>query len=528
MDVTRAAHDWLAVDPDPETRAELEALIAGPRSELEARFDGRLQFGTAGLRAALGAGPQRMNRVIVRRTAAAVGRWLVVRGLGDRGVVVGYDGRKNSEVFAHDSAGVLATLGVRVYLLRGEHPTPVVATFATKVRSGAAVVVTASHNPPADNGYKVFLGDGSQIVPPVDAEIAALIVDDDDIEVASLDHPLISACEVEAREWYHEVVTASVRRDRSVDPSGLRVAYTPLHGVGRDVLLEAFARTGLAAPYVVTEQAEPDAAFPTVSFPNPEEPGSMDLVLDLARTIDADLVLANDPDADRLGMAIPVSGGGFRVLKGDEIGWLFADHLLRLTSGPDRLVVTTLVSSSLLAKMAAAHGVQFRETFTGFKWIGHTRRLNPNLRFVMGYEQALGYLVTDLPNDKDGIAAAVLMTEIAASVRAAGSTLEARLAAIEATYGRHVIADASVRLDPAVGQARVRSIARNPPTHLAGREVTRSTWVEEATLLRLWCGDSVRVQIRPSGTEPKVKVYVEVIDSEAEAFIGAAVALLDS
>jgi phosphomannomutase len=275
----------------------------------------------------------------------------------------------------------------------------------------------------------------------------------------------------------------------------------------------------------VQEQFDPDAAFPTVAFPNPEEPGAMDLVMALAREVGADIALANDPDADRLGVAIPMPDGGWRRLGGDEIGWLLADHILARTHGADRLVVTTLVSSSLLGRMAEEAGVHYAETFTGFKWIAETARRHPELRFVFGYEQALGYLVTDQPRDKDGITAAVLMAEVAARARADGRTLQGRLDGIAARFGRHVSVERSVRMEPAVAAVRVAELRSRPPESLAGRAVDEVTAYEEANLLRLQCGAS-RVQVRPSGTEPKLKVYGEGVGEDPNPFVEAVVSLL--
>ena len=309
------------------------------------------------------------------------------------------------------------------------------------------------------------------------------------------------------------------------DVPGVGVAYTAMHGVGGSTLLAAFERSGLPAPFVVAEQQQPDGSFPTVAFPNPEEPGAMDLLMARATETGALLALANDPDADRLGAAIPDRTGGWRRLTGDEIGWLLADHVLNHTSGDDRLVITTLVSSSLLERMAAAHGVHFRETYTGFKWIGRVALDHPELRFVFGYEQALGYLVRQQPMDKDGITAGVALAEVAALAAAEGVSLQDRLDALATRFGRHVVADLSIRLDPALAAAKVAALRADPPTEVAGRAVTGVEWFEEAGLLRLWVGD-VRLQIRPSGTEPKVKLYGEAIEEDPAPLLGALAAVL--
>jgi phosphomannomutase len=513
---------WLAAEPDDDVRVELAELIEHGGDELAARFAGRLQFGTAGLRGAIGAGPLRMNRLVVRQAAAGLARHLLdtVDDAASRGVLIGFDARRKSDDFALDTARVMAAAGIRAMVFDRPVPTPVVAWSITDLGVAAGVVVTASHNPPADNGYKVYLGTGSQIVPPHDAQIAARIdeVDPCAVELAAADHPLIEHLGPDQVERYVASIP-TVRRRPEVP--GVTVAYTAMHGVGGEVLLRAFQAAGLPSPVVVPEQFEPDGTFPTVSFPNPEEPGAMDLLLAVAAAAGAEVALANDPDADRLGVAIPTPDGGWRRLGGDEIGWLFADHILRHGEGADRLVVTTLVSSSLLADMAAAHGVHSAETFTGFKWIGHTVLERPDQRFVFGYEQALGYLVAERPLDKDGISAAVLFAEIAAVAAAEGTTLQARLDDIAERFGRHVIAERSVRMEPVVGAAAVRAMLESPPTELDGRRVVEVMSFPEADLLRLQLDGGARVQIRPSGTEPKVKLYGEGVGVDPAPLLDA-------
>jgi phosphomannomutase len=528
-DVRAPAEAWLAVDPDEETRLELQTLVAaaerGDPGPLEERFAGRLQFGTAGLRGELGAGPMRMNRVTVRRATAGLVRHLLAQSpdAAERGLVIGYDARHKSDVFARDTAGVAAALGMRALLMCTARPTPVLAWSVPHLGAVAGVMVTASHNPPRDNGYKVFLGDGSQIVSPVDVEIAAAIdaVDLAAIEVAP-DDPRIVTLDDAPVEAYLRAVPAVRLRPELTD---VTVAYTPMHGVGAATLLAAFERAGWPRPAIVAEQAAPDPDFPTVAFPNPEEPGAMDLLLALAAGVGADVALANDPDADRLGAAIPAPDGGWRRLTGDELGWLLADHILRHTTGADRLVVTTLVSSSLLGRMAKAAGVHHAETFTGFKWIAKTIRDRPDQRFMFGYEQALGYLVARAPRDKDGITAAVLMAEVAALARAEGVTLQDRLDDLTRRFGRHVTAERSLRMEPPVAAARVAALRAAPPATLAGRPVDEVVEFPEANLLRLVCGRS-RVQVRPSGTEPKVKVYGEGVEEDPTPLIDALADLL--
>lgn len=523
-DVVGRARTWMAEDPDPETRAELAALVdTDDHAELARRFAGTLRFGTAGLRGALGAGPMRMNRVVVRRAAAGLARYLLdtVPDAARRGVVIGYDARRNSDVFALDTARVLAGAGLRALLLPEPLPTPVAAYAITKRGAAAGVVVTASHNPAGDNGYKVYLGTGAQIVPPQDTDIAQRIDAVEslaDVAVAEPDHPLIERLGDEVLDAY----LAHVPSVRLVPGArDVVVAHTALHGVGERIVVAAFNRAGLPAPHVVASQAEPDPDFPSVAFPNPEEPGAMDAVEALARDVGADLALASDPDADRMGVAIPLADGRWRRLSGDEIGWLLADHILTHTRGDDRLVVTTLVSSSLLGRMAAAAGVGYAETYTGFKWIAQAVLERPERRFVFGYEQALGYLVSAVPLDKDGITAAVAMAELAAVARAEGSSVAERLTAIEARFGHHRIAARSVAMATDAMAAVMDALRADPPDTIAGVAVTAVEDHRAADLIRFSCGDGARVQVRPSGTEPKIKVYVEVIDADPEPLADA-------
>jgi phosphomannomutase len=526
------AEKWLLAEPDEDMRQELQALIDGSGHELDERFSGRLMFGTAGLRAEVGAGPNRMNRLVVRQAAAGLVDYLLrgVEGSAEAGILIGFDARRKSDVFAFDTARVAAARGMKAMLLPQLLPTPVLAWNISRIGVAAGVMVTASHNPPQDNGYKVYLGSGAQIVPPHDELISDAIesFDATSIELASEDSPLIQILGDECIDEYIKWLP-SVRLCRDVPR--IKVAYTAMHGVGGDTALRAFASAGFDQPVVVASQQEPDGSFPTVSFPNPEEPGAMDLVIDLARRSGAAIALANDPDADRLGVAIPVTGetsGEWRLLRGDEIGWLLGDHILRHTNGDDRLVVTTLVSSSLLGKMAHKHGVAFEETFTGFKWIADAAMKRSDKRLVFAYEQALGYLVADQPLDKDGISAALLMTEIATLAVHDGVTVQQRLDQIAAEYGQHVTAELSVKMSPSDGAAVVEELRANPPMMIGGRQVVGVEDFPEANLLRLWLdevgGRGVRLQIRPSGTEPKVKLYGEAVDmneSELQKLLAA-------
>jgi phosphomannomutase len=518
---------WLAAEPDDDIRNELQALIDGDPAELAVRFADRLQFGTAGLRAAVGAGPLRMNRLVVQQAAAGLAQYLLETDsdVRRRGVVIGYDARRKSDVFALDTARVMAAVGIPSRLFDQRVATPVLAWSITELDAAAGIVVTASHNPPADNGYKVYLGDGAQIVPPHDVGISACIdaIDPTRVPMVAADDSLISAVGEELVDAY---VAAVPKVRRRPELTGVPVAYSAMHGVGGATLVRAFQAAGFDPPHVVAEQFEPDGTFPTVSFPNPEEPGAMDLLMEVAERVGAQLAIANDPDADRLAAAIPQPDGTWRRLGGDEIGWLFADYLLAFEHDPDRLVVTTLVSSSLLAKMATHHGVHSAETFTGFKWIARAVLDRPELKFVLGYEQALGYLVAERPLDKDGISAAVLFAELAAAAAADGRTLQEWLDDIAARYGHHILADASVRMTPVEAAAKVAALRAEPPIEIGGRSVLGTEEFPEADLLRFELDGGVRVQIRPSGTEPKVKLYGEAVDEDPAPFVAALAALL--
>ena len=511
---------WLTAEPDEDIRFELQQLLDGDPEELNRRFEDRLLFGTAGLRAEIGAGPMRMNRLVVRQAAAGLVDYLLrtVDGAAQAGILIGFDARRKSDVFALDTARVAAARGMKAWLLPHVVPTPVLAWNITEIGAAAGVMVTASHNPPRDNGYKVYLGSGAQIVPPHDELISQVIArfDPTSVELAPEDSPLIEILGGECVDNYLRWLPAVRLRP---DVRSIKVAYTAMHGVGGATALAAFSAAGFERPIFVADQQAPDGTFPTVAFPNPEEAGAMDQVIDLARRLGAVIALANDPDADRLGVAIPLSESGsgeWRLLRGDEIGWLLGDHILRHTKGDDRLVVTTLVSSSLLGKMARYHGVDFEETFTGFKWIADAAIRRSDKRLVFAYEQALGYLVASRPLDKDGITAAVLMAEVAALAREEGTTIQGRLDDIAEQYGGHVIAEMSVKMSPADGAAAVERLRVDPPTTIGGRKVVAVEDFAEANLLRVWLdevgGRGVRLQVRPSGTEPKVKLYGEAVD----------------
>ena len=504
---------WIADDPDPRTRQELSLLVATHEwDEIDDRFAGRLQFGTAGLRGALGAGPNRMNRATVTRAAAGLASYVTANGGGR--VVVAFDARHDSDMFAVDTVEVMRGAGIEAFLFPRPVPTPVLAYAILRLGCAAGVMVTASHNPAADNGYKVYLGEGSQIVPPADVEISAAM----DAVGRLTDLPRGRGWTVVGDDLVEAYISALA--GQTLTPArDVRVAYTPLHGVGRDVLLPAFARAGFPAPMVVREQAAPDPDFPTVPFPNPEEPGAMDLAVALGAT--ADLVIANDPDADRCCVAV-----GDRVLSGDELGVLLADHVLRNTKGSERLVVTTIVSSTMLRRMAAAHGVHYAETLTGFKWI--VRANPPGTRFVFGYEEAIGYCIgavrgPGVVRDKDGIGAALAIAELAADLKTHGRTLLDRLDELCHQYGLHATAQWSVRVSELDQIAAAMTTLRSAqPTSLGGHPVARTvdllsdpTGLPPTDGLTFWLGSAEapygRVVVRPSGTEPKLKAYLEVV-----------------
>lgn len=527
-EIRTVATAWRDAEPDDDIRREIDELSAGPTDVLRERFTGGLEFGTAGLRAAIGAGPRRMNRLVVRRAAAG----LVDRLLADdvraaeRGLVVGWDARPKSRDFAVDTARVAAARGMKVFLMPHEVPTPVLAWNITRLGCAAGVMVTASHNPPSDNGYKVYLGTGAQIVPPVDTEIAAAIdaLEPTQIPLSPADDPLIVHLDESVIDDYaHFVPTVALVPRSRLAGVDVIVAYTALHGVGGDVVRRVLESHGGLRLAVVESQQQPDGTFPGVPFPNPEEPGAMDAVIDLGRRVDADVALANDPDADRLGVAIPTSDGGWRRLAGDEIGWLLADHVLAHTSGDDRLIVSTLVSSSLVGRMARDAGVHFEESYTGFKWIADVARRFPDERLVFAYEQALGYLVGGDPLDKDGIGAALVMVEIARLAESEGTTIEGRLEAIAGRFGAYRTAEVSVAMSPDNGTRVVERFRSTPPNEIGGRLVSSIESHPEASLVRVYLSgpNSVRVQIRPSGTEPKVKLYGEAIDVDPTPFLHA-------
>lgn len=515
-ELRRQAEKWLADDPDPASRDELGALLAGlpaTAAELAARFAGRLTFGTAGLRGPVRAGPNGMNRAVVRAAAAGLVAYLDAQATPGP-VVIGYDARHGSAAFAAETAAVVTGTGRPALVLPRPLPTPVLAFTVHASGAAAGVMVTASHNPPADNGYKVYLGDGAQIVPPVDVEIEAAIRAVGPLSAV----PLGDAGRVLPEDVVESYLDAAAAVVDPGTPRELTVAYTPLHGVGRQVFESALRRAGFAAPAVVVEQAEPDPDFPTVSFPNPEEPGATDLLLAVARAVDADVAIAHDPDADRCAVAVP-GPDGWRLLTGDEVGALLADHLMR--RGATGTFATTIVSSSLLRAICTARRRPYAETLTGFKWIVRAADDNDLPPLAFGYEEALGYAVApDLVRDKDGTSAALLVAELAAVLRASGATLLDRLDELAAEFGLHVTGQLSVRVDDltliAAAMARLRA-AR--PSSLLGRPVTEARDLLPDADVVILRADGARVVVRPSGTEPKLKAYLEVVEP-----VGAGVA----
>jgi phosphomannomutase len=536
QDLIERATSWRDDDPDEATRAELSALLedagigdVAACAQLADRFAGMLEFGTAGLRGAMGAGPNRMNRSIVIRAAAGLTAYLRETS-PEPLVVIGFDARHSSDVFARDTAAVVVAAGGRAMVLPRPLPTPVLAFAIRHLGADAGVMVTASHNPARDNGYKVYLGDGSQIVPPSDAQIAAHIARVNlvaDVPRAGSGWTTLNDDVLEA---YLDAAVAVVAPD---SPRELSVVHTSLHGVGSEVVVAAFTRAGFNAPIVVASQSEPDPEFPTVSFPNPEEPGAIDAALALAARVHPDLVLANDPDADRCAVAVPDPAAvtvdnpaGWRMLRGDEVGSLLGAHILSRGVSADAVFANSIVSSRQLAAMAADAGIRHEETLTGFKWISRVA----GLRY--GYEEAIGYCVD--PHqvaDKDGISAALMLAEMAAGLRAQGRSLLDVLDDLSVTHGVHATDAFAVQVDDLTLLGTLMSRLRTrPPTDLGGVPVARiddlakgSEQLPSTDGLRYFLEDDSRVIVRPSGTEPKLKIYLEaIVTVEASSGLPAA------
>ena len=522
MDHLSAAKTWLEQDPDPVTKLELKELIESKnQEELAARFGSRLEFGTAGLRGELGAGPNRMNQIVVAQTALGIARFLkknessYLDAAGQLSVVIGYDGRVNSDVFAKLSAEVFAYEGIRAKLFSQMVPTPVAAFAGRQLSASATVVVTASHNPPRDNGYKVYLGGEnghSQLVPPQDAQIAneieqiasntkfSEIARSDDFEY--LEDSEIDAYQARALELIGN--SENLRAQRAA----IKIVYTAMHGVGHRYLAEIFNSAGFQI-HSVEEQQEPDGSFPTVAFPNPEEPGAMDLSFGLAEAIAADLVIANDPDADRLAVGY---GNPPRMLTGDQVGVLLADLMAQKGA---RVIANSIVSEDL-SQLAEHHGIGYEQTLTGFKWISKVANLD------YGYEEALGYCVDPhYTPDKDGITAALLIAELASELRAKGKTLGDELARLESLYGESATGQVSIRVSDISQIAKVMAALRNqPPAKILDSDVAVEDYLEKTgnkkTDALLFTGSSIKVIFRPSGTEPKLKCYLQFKGEDAQ------------
>ena len=516
------AQAWAAQDPDDRTRTELLGTIEAARAhdpaaeaELADAFSGRLQFGTAGLRGRLGPGPNRMNRVVVMQAAAGLAAYLGERGGG--AVAIGFDARHNSDVFARDTAAVLAGAGLTPLLLPRPLPTPVLAYAVRHLGCAAGVMVTASHNPPQDNGYKVYLGEGSQIVPPSDAEISACIADVAGGPLGSI--PLSDEWTTLGDDVLDDYIAQVASLVRQQSPRQARVVYTPLHGVGGETFERVIERAGFPLAIRVDAQFEPDPDFPTVAFPNPEEPGAIDLAIEEAKRSGADLVIANDPDADRCAVAVPIPGsaGGWRMLTGDQVGALLGWWMIErgVTSGT---FARSLVSSSMLDSIAAANGLASAQTLTGFKWIAKV----PGLEY--GYEEALGYCVDPSHvRDKDGISAALLVIEMAAELKERGRLLTDALDDLSREHGIHATSQVSIRVSDLERITRIMHRLRtSPPAAVAGIAVIAMDDLEQPTDglpptdgLRFTLAGGARIIVRPSGTEPKIKCYLEVIEHPA-------------
>ncbi len=585
---------WIADDPDAGDRAELRALLdrafpgaeadaadAGSIGELRDRFADRLHFGTAGLRGAVAAGPNRMNRAVVRAATAAVAGWLLgpddgapddgapddgARGGGTQrdprvSVVVGCDARHRSAEFADEVAGVLAGAGIAVHVLPRPGPTPLLAFAVRHLGAAAGVMITASHNPAADNGYTLDLGDGAQVIPPADAEIEQLMAGLgplSGVPVAGAGSPLITRHGDEVARAYLDAVVAAAAGPAvpCARRTELNVVYTPMHGVAGSLMLRALRQAGFAAPHVVAAQAEPDPDFPTVAFPNPEEPGALDLALADARRLGADLVVASDPDGDRLAVAVPdpAEAGGWRALTGDQVGALLGASLTGAsltgasltgasltepTAGEAEagavpqavLVASTVVSSTLLSEIAAAAGVRYAETLTGFKWIARAADGVPGVRFVFGYEEALGYAVGDVVRDKDGIGAALAMLRLAEAAKSQARSVLGVYDDLERAHGVHLTCQLTLRTAEA---AHVMSQLRSaPPAAFGDEPVTGLSDLARSAAgagrparpradVLIFKLPGARVVLRPSGTEPKIKCYIEIIEPLAGRSLVAA------
>ena len=509
---------WIADDPDPKTAAELQALLdAEDETTLSKHFNGFLQFGTAGLRGPIGPGPSCMNRAVVGRTAAGIASYMKKRGMTK--VVVGRDARYGSEDYTFETAEIMSGAGMEVFILPRPLPTPVLAFATSHLGCDIGIMVTASHNPPQDNGYKVYVGpvaDGinyasSQIINPTDGFIAS------DIDAITSLKSL-----ARGKKWTvlgEDVISEYVLRTSALAPrpGDLKIVYTAMHGVGTETIQRVFNHAGFATLILVDEQCTPDPDFPTVAFPNPEEPGAIDLALQKARDFGADLVIANDPDADRCAAAINDPQVGWRMLRGDELGIVFGEWIAR--SNPSGSFANSIVSSSALRKISGHYGVDFQEVLTGFKWIAKIENL------AFGYEEAIGYAVdSDNVNDKDGISAAIFLAQIATDLKRDGLTISDLLNQVWERHGFHGTEQISIRVTDMSAITRLLAGLRsNPPREIAGRAVESIDDLAAPTDslpptdgLRIWLAGGIRIIVRPSGTEAKMKCYIEVVTATSD------------
>ncbi|KXI21345.1 phospho-sugar mutase [Photobacterium sanguinicancri] len=539
---------WITRDPDPRTQQELQTLLdSGNDAELQARFSGRLEFGTAGLRGVVGAGPNRMNRLVIQETATGLGQYLLlqIEEADHRGVIIGYDGRLDSKQFAQDAAAALTAMGIKVYLTSKVAATPLVAFGVKQLGTAAGIVVTASHNPPEYNGFKVYWENGAQIIAPHDSGIAAEIdkaaaqpLHLMDLEQAE-HQGLLVWLEDDFYQAYLDAQLANPLLQNHHQPAAVSIAYTAMHGVGADMAETMLKRVGFEHVYSVAAQREPDGTFPTVNFPNPEEAGAMDLVIAEAKKHNATLACANDPDADRFAVAVRDLHGEYKMLTGDQVGILFGHYLLNVASGScENLVGTTIVSSSLLEKIAHAHQANFFQTLTGFKWLTNVamQKQTETSQFLFAYEEALGYTVGSKVWDKDGLTALVAFAQMTAELTAKGQSIWSQLEAIYRQHGFYLNAQRSIALmpdSPAIGSV----LRASPPSRIAGVDIvqtddlqiaqrtfsgslaakpTESIDLPASDVLIYHLENGARVVVRPSGTEPKVKCYYEVVEQMLE------------
>ncbi len=512
--------EWIVHDPDPETRLELQNLLEqNDLDSLHERFSGRLTFGTAGIRGVQGGGPNRMNQLTLRRVAIGIAKYLGK----DTSVIIGYDARKNSQTYAADMANVLSHYGVHSQIFTEVVPTPLVSFAVRQQSADLGIMITASHNPATDNGCKVFLSDGAQLRSPVDTEI------DDRIEMSQLPPREISAGageiqDIEKKVWdkYCSTIANTVR---GVSGS-LTIAYTPLHGVSWKTVKRIFELSGVTDVVTVQSQLHPDPDFPSTPFPNPEEAGSLDLLFEVARNSKADIAVANDPDGDRLAIGVPTTNGEWRILTGDEVGALLCNRILESTTGQNRKVVSSVVSSSLIGKIAKEAEVEHSQTLTGFKWIISEAYRDPTKKSVFSYEEALGYAVCDSVRDKDGISAALLFIEMAEDLARKNLTILDQINNLSLKHGLHVSRSQALRISDQGSFSQINFAARlldqKPPESLGGLHIqefcdydqaasTAGLLLPQSNMVRLILETGIRILIRPSGTEPVVKVYLEKI-----------------